>query len=414
MRVWILQTGEPIPGDLNGLRPMRAANLSELLIESGHEVTLWTSNFDHMTKKFRSNSCDRIEIDSSLTIRLIPSRGYSKHIGLGRLIDHLQMAINLKKFLRTEMKPDVAFIGYPPIEVAFVMSNWLRKRHVPFMVDVKDTWPDNFKQMFPRSFSLLADFIFLPFSITAKQIFRNATSLASTTHEFLSWCIEYSNRKETRYDTVTPLTAKPYVWKNDEKIIANKWLADKKIATSGETVITFIGTLSRVFDFNQVIQAARDFPSVQFVIAGDGPQYNDLLDKTREIHNILLLGWVDTLKSKALMECAKFTLAPIKDLDDFKRNIPNKFYDSLANGVPILSSIQGAGKDFLEINEIGIWYSPFSNDALSLAIKKYLENSMIQRTFAKNARILYQENYSYKTVYGKLVTILENLRDEKE
>jgi hypothetical protein len=53
MKVWILQTGEPLPIDANGLRPMRAMNLTKSLIDHGHEVILWSSNFDHFSKSHR-------------------------------------------------------------------------------------------------------------------------------------------------------------------------------------------------------------------------------------------------------------------------------------------------------------------------------------------------------------------------
>ena len=53
MKIWILQTGEPLHIDKSGLRPMRAMNLSNALIEKGHDVVLWSSDFDHFSKKHR-------------------------------------------------------------------------------------------------------------------------------------------------------------------------------------------------------------------------------------------------------------------------------------------------------------------------------------------------------------------------
>jgi len=44
MKIWIFQTGEPIHIDKAGLRPMRAINLSNALVKSGHEVVIWSSN----------------------------------------------------------------------------------------------------------------------------------------------------------------------------------------------------------------------------------------------------------------------------------------------------------------------------------------------------------------------------------
>ena len=53
MLVWILQTGEPLHIDEGNPRPMRAINLSNKLIEAGHQVVLWSSAFSHQGKRYR-------------------------------------------------------------------------------------------------------------------------------------------------------------------------------------------------------------------------------------------------------------------------------------------------------------------------------------------------------------------------
>ena len=126
MLVWILQTGEPLHSDNDNSRPMRVINLSNTLVKKGHNVVIWSSSFYHQKKIQRAKSYKKIFINKKLEIRLIPSPGYKKNIGLQRLFDHFKLAYNLKKKLDVEKKlPDVAFVGYPPIETAFIMTSWL-------------------------------------------------------------------------------------------------------------------------------------------------------------------------------------------------------------------------------------------------------------------------------------------------
>ena len=42
MRIWIIQTGEPLHIDHGDPKPMRGMNLANKLSEKGHEVTLWS------------------------------------------------------------------------------------------------------------------------------------------------------------------------------------------------------------------------------------------------------------------------------------------------------------------------------------------------------------------------------------
>ena len=86
--VWIFQTGEPLQIDDVDSRPMRAINLSNSLIKKGHEVVLWSSDYFHQKKKHRYGEYQNIKVSDKLEIRLLSSRGYSRNIGLGRLIDH--------------------------------------------------------------------------------------------------------------------------------------------------------------------------------------------------------------------------------------------------------------------------------------------------------------------------------------
>ena len=116
MRVWILQTGEPLHCDLGNPRPMRAMNLADALVKRGHQVVLWSSAFYHQEKTHRSLEAKVIKVSELLEIRLIPSCGYEANIGLKRLRDHFQLARNLKKLLVGQNPPDVAFIGYPQLK----------------------------------------------------------------------------------------------------------------------------------------------------------------------------------------------------------------------------------------------------------------------------------------------------------
>ena len=57
---------------------MRAMNLSNKLVDSGHKVILWSSSFNHQKKKHRSKEYSVHKVNDNLEIRLIPSCGYKK------------------------------------------------------------------------------------------------------------------------------------------------------------------------------------------------------------------------------------------------------------------------------------------------------------------------------------------------
>ena len=55
--------------------------------------------------------------------------------------------------------------------------------------------------------------------------------------------------------------------------------------------------------------------------------------------------------------------------------MPVKFYDYLAAGIAIISSLEREAKDIIESENIGIIYEPGNLDSLVRAINSYLGNS---------------------------------------
>ena len=51
MKIWIITVGEPLPMDDGEVRAYRSGLLFSELVNAGHEVTWWTSSFDHSQKK---------------------------------------------------------------------------------------------------------------------------------------------------------------------------------------------------------------------------------------------------------------------------------------------------------------------------------------------------------------------------
>jgi glycosyltransferase involved in cell wall biosynthesis len=399
MHIWILQTGEPVHSDTNNLRPMRGMNLANWLTANGHEVTFWTSNFDHFSKSHRFNGNHEVVVSKHLAIKFVKSRGYQNNIGAARLLDHAQLAFNLKKMLNDASPPDVAFIGYPPIEAAFVMGSWLKNKNVPFILDVKDAWPDILLRAFPTKFYWLGRILLQPYFHMAKQTFRNANGISAPTGEFLDWCMNRCKRTHRSFDLVAPLTSPDKVFLRKDLEEAEEYLDNLGISSDSNLKFTFIGTLNSAFDFKPIIHAAKN-SSAEFIIAGDGTQFEKLKFETKEITNIKMLGWISTTIAKVLSSRSSMMLAPFNDYSDFNMSLTNKFYDAMVNGKGMLTSISGSAGKFIEDNKIGLRYSNSEIGSLTELIKDLSIESIIE--YGLNARSIYDSEFSYSKIYGNL------------
>ena len=412
--IWVFQTGEPLHIDGSNARPMRAMNLSNALVEAGHKVVLWSSAFYHQEKRQRSSIAQSIRVSDNLKIRLIPSRGYRRHIGVGRLIDHAGLAFNLKKMLQqTEILPDAAFIGYPPIETAGVMVRWLSKREVPSLLDVKDQWPSLFLDAVPVPLRLLGRVVLLPYFHLARRAMRDATGLSAMANGFLGWALEFAGRERTDMDGVFPLTSPKGQVSASQLDEARRWWDDQGILDDGRSRVCFVGSHSPSSDFKPVQDAAtmavNGMSACEFIICGDGDSSSELRAMMGGLPNVHFPGWIDRPKIEALAERCMGMLAPYHNTEDFRMSLPNKIIDALSLGLPIVSPLQGEVALLLAEHGVGMRYGTDTGKTLHDCIHALTHDATLQKNMSEKAQDLYAKRFSFEMVYGGLVMHLEKM-----
>lgn len=414
LTVWLLQTGEPLHIDAGNPRPMRAMNLANELVAAGHKVVLWSSSFYHQEKRHRVQGNDRIMVSPGLEIRLIFSPGYRRNIGLGRLWDHAVLARNLAKELRTEfLAPDVAFIGYPPIETAAVMTRWLAIRRIPCMVDVKDQWPTIFIDALPKPLKPLGRIALTPYFYFGRRAMRQATALSAMAASFLHWAVKFAGRKVSQLDLVVPLTTSRGQVSATELEKAGFWWDQQGIKADGTQRIIFVGSHSPAFDidpvYEAVIEMERSGSNCQFVFCGDGTDSPAWREKMAGLTNVFFPGWIERDKIEALAMRSSAALAPYHNSEDFVMSIPNKVIDALALGLPVLSPLRGEVGSLISDSEIGMSYGPSTGKSLLQCIEDLATKPGLRDRLSVNALHLFETRFSFDRVYGGLVKHIEML-----
>jgi glycosyltransferase involved in cell wall biosynthesis len=411
MKIWILQTGEPIHIDKGPYKFMRAVNLSNHLVNRGHEVVLWSSAFFHQGKYHRSKSYSCIQINNNLEIRLIPSCGYKKNIGLARLFDHFQLGWNLKKLLKKEnTEPDIAFIGYPPIETAAVMSKWLLKRNIPTIIDIKDLWPEIYVHFFPKIFQFIIKIILFPYFYLAKRAINDATGVSSPSQSFLNKVLDFASKDKTQNDKVFFLTSPKIKISKKIFLLAQKWFVSQDFDKTKNRVL-FAGAFMSVMDFKPILTAAKQLPNIEFVLCGQGYNFKKIKIMTKGLDNVIFPGNVDRAKLQILAKISIASLLPYKKIDNYNLNIPNKVIDYLFFGLPLLSPLEGEVQFLINRHKIGFTYD--ENNTLSNCIRTLVDNNQLRKQMSINAKRLYAQKFEYHSVYDSFADHLELLAIKK-
>src|SRR5690349_4324310 len=71
LKIWLAHVGEPLPIDAKNERQLRMSLIARMLAQRGHEVTWWSSTFDHTHKRQRFPSNQRVDVSDGLVLQLL-------------------------------------------------------------------------------------------------------------------------------------------------------------------------------------------------------------------------------------------------------------------------------------------------------------------------------------------------------
>ncbi|MGA2258803.1 MAG: hypothetical protein ABSG53_29400, partial [Thermoguttaceae bacterium] len=202
MNIWLATIGEPVPvQDGADDRLHRTGFFAHFLAGHGHDVTWWTSDFDHFRKKHWFGKDATLKVSDRLTIRLLHGCGYGSNVSFGRIRDQRQIA---KKFAalgrQAPRPPQIIVAALPTIELCDESVRYGRERNVPVILDMRDMWPDLFADVVPRPLRVLAMLPLLPMFLQSRRACAGATAIIGVTDPFVDWGLRRGRRKRTPKD----------------------------------------------------------------------------------------------------------------------------------------------------------------------------------------------------------------------
>ena len=410
MRIWITEIAEPLPLT-PGRRLMRAGLIAEALAAAGHEVTWWTSTFDHVAKAHRPRSDDTYVMASNYEIELLHASAYSTNHSFARMRHHRQIAAAFALRATGAPAPDLVYCCIPTLEVTDAALRYARPRDIPLVVDVRDLWPDVFVDAVPGGLRLLARAALHGEFTRATRIFRQATAIVAISEKYLEWALRYADRPLGRWDRVFPHGYPTETITPEELERARQQLLTMGV-DPGRIVCTFVGTFGHSYDFAPVIETARRLSEagdqrVMFVFAGEGERDSEWRALASGLTNVVFTGWLSASGIQALMGMSSVGLAAYRD--GAPQGLPNKIFEFLSVGLPILSSLSGEAEELLNEAGCGLTYSAREPASFAVALERLVADPSIRNEMSRRAQAEFEETFRADYVYPALVRHLEEL-----
>ena len=410
MRIWLVTIGEPVPVGQGALdRQLRTTYLARLLAGHGHQVTWWTSTFDHFRKEHWFDQDTVFQAGENLEIRLLHGCGYKSNHSLARFRDHAQIGRKYARKIRGQSdQPDVIVASLPLVDLCLKSLRYGRDRDIPVVLDLRDMWPDIFVDAVPRLTRPLVRGMLLPMFRQARSACANATAIMGITEAFVDWGLHRGRRERTEWDRAFPLayaSAPPA----PERIRAAEayWQEQGVVPGSGTTNVAFIGTIGRQYDLETVVGAARALNSegrqFRFIICGTGDRLDNLKAMAGDLPNVIFPGWIDAAAIHTLMRRCSVGLDPIPDRYDYLATINNKAIEYLSAGLPVISTPdRGVLAELLARERCGLSYRHGDSEALADTLRRLCDNAGIQASMSANAFSLYESSFAAETVYAQM------------
>ena len=393
------------------VRPMRTSLLARELAARGHAVTWWTSAFEHQSKTMVFERDVTVPLGPNLNLRVIRGTGYRRNVSLGRYVDHAVVARKFRRQAEREPTPDIIVASLPCHQLAYQAVEYARGHRIPVLIDVRDLWPDVFIGRVPGPAKAVARGLLSWDFARARCALAGATGVVAVSQGYLDWALKKADRSRSPRDAVFFHGYRPQPGAESVEDLAPgvgvpDWLRGRETAK----IFAFVGTFGVSYELDLVLQVARRVaasrPDALFVVAGTGQQADALARQAAQLPNVILPGWIDAEGIRMLLAHAYVGLVPCRSVDD---TLPNKPFEYLASGLPLVSSLEGEMRQLIDQYGLGLNYRPGDADGLHGAVMRLLEDEAGRERMSINARRFAAKEGNADVLYAAYATHIESV-----
>lgn len=386
---------------------MRAWMLAEALIARGHEVLWWSGNFSHVHKKFYEGAEEgKYSISERFSLRLIDAGSYRKNFSFARYQHNEKLGRGFQKFAAQEEGPDALIVSFPTIPLAYEGVQYAKNRKIPALVDVRDYWPQTIVDSFPVWLRPAIRLILAKDFRRTKIAMQGASCLTGISAGCLQWGLQNAARKRTEKDRVFPIA---YPSLSSHGAISLRSFDEKRL--QGKTVFCYVGSFGRSYDLELLSKAVRHFHTkgrkeIHFVLIGEGEGLSRFRQSVEGLDNVTFTGWLGASQIQQCLSLCSVGIVPGPKVQDA---MPNKIFEYLANGLPLLSGLTGELETLIRQEKMGYSYQAGDVNSFCEGVEYFTRDRSSLKTMSNRAKNLFEEKFRADRIYSEFAELVESL-----
>jgi glycosyltransferase involved in cell wall biosynthesis len=342
----------------------RHHEFARFLQRQGHQVTVITGQGSYLTgdRRHEARGIARTEDDLGVRIWRTPGIHAWHRSFFHRLLSFFSFM--LRSFVAGHRIGDVDLIWgtSPPIFQAASAALLARWRKVPYVFEVRDLWP-----YFAVASGVLRSRILIQLSEWLERwLYRQASVVIVNSPGF----IEHVRARGAEKVELIPNGVDTAAFGS----LAESGTLREKLGLEDQFVVLYAGAHGLSNDLPTLLAAAerlKDEPSIHFVLLGAGKEKSNLIamaDQSK-LDKVHFLDPVSKQKMPAELKEANAGVAILLPIDAYKTTYPNKVFDYMAAGLPVICAIDGVIREVIEEGRAGIFVQPGQPQALAEAVE---------------------------------------------
>ncbi len=375
------------------------------LARRGHRVTVIASPVSYLTGKQQGKAhwVTREVDDLGVTIlRTYTYRALHRSF-LHRIISFFSFMASAFLNGLSVKQVDLVWGTSPPIFQG--ASAWLlaRLKGIPFLFEVRDLWP-----AFAIAVGVLKNRTIIRLSEWLERfLYRHADHVMVNSPGFIA----HVQARGAKAITLIPNGADPQMFNpqtDGNALRLQHGLADK-------FVVLYAGAHGMSNDLAVVLQAAellKNEAHIHFVFLGDGKEKASLEADAveKKLDNVLFLPSVAKKEMGVALAMADACLAILKPIDLYKTTYPNKVFDYMTAGKPVLLAIDGVIREVVENAQAGVFIQPGNAQNMAEVIRQMAANPEKCLQMGINGRQYIEEHFNRQKLTEQLADLFEDVR----
>lgn len=382
----------------------RHYEFARLLAARGHRITVIASPISYITGAPTGLSLSAPGAESgagSIEILRAPVYGAHHRSFVHRMLAFFSFMLSSFGLGLRVRKVDVVWGTSPPIFQGLTAWALARLKGARFLFEVRDLWPE---------FAVAVGVLKEPLLIRASEwlerfLYRHADRVIVNSPGF----VQHVQARGARVIDLVPNGADPSMFdpSNDGRGFRSA------NGLGNEFVVLYAGAHGMSNDLNVVLDAAALLAGkhIQVVLVGDGKEKPALQQRAAELGlgDVSFVGSVPKSEMPGALAAADACIAILKPLEAYKTTYPNKVFDYMAAGKPVVLAIDGVIREVVEAAGCGIFVEPGNAQAMADGICKLADNRKQAREMGLKGRAFLEENFSREKIGEQLIKVLEEL-----